>query len=178
MLKLLQPGRVCSLRPTAMCWQLLLRWEATALSGYLLFLPGTEKWVSWLGIEPADPLLWSRVSTMSPAKPSPKRGRCLGLLIPPQLLQFPRVQPKGASRSCGWGGSTMMAGYCWTVPVFPRPRSTCGHRGCPVAVLGCGGCVNSKAKLPRGTRGTWKGLPPGRSLPASGHLLQPYPLPS
>lgn len=32
----------------------------------------------------------------------------------------------------------MMAGYCWPMPAFLRPRSTRGCGGCPVAVLGCG----------------------------------------
>lgn len=58
----------------------------------------------------------------------------------------------------GERGSTRMTGYCWTwtLPVFPRPWGTHGLGGCPVAVLGCGGCVKSKAKVPQGTRGARK----------------------
>lgn len=59
----------------------------------------------------------------------------------PSLSRFLAFTREAASGSQGRVHGTMMAGYCWPMPAFLRPRSTHGCGGCPVAVLGCGECV-------------------------------------
>lgn len=132
-----------------------LRWEKTALGGYASFLSGMERWASELGLEPADPLLWSRVSSRN--VPSKTQSQERQVLVTPQYLGFPRVHPTGHIWKL-WAGRQHHGGWLLgPAPVLARPRSTRGRGGRPVAVAWLWRIVQSKAKAPQGTRGASKG---------------------
>lgn len=58
-----------------------------------------------MGVEPAGPnSAVERQQRGSPAKPSPKKGRCQGLLLLPHLAALPRARLKGCIQKPGVRG--------------------------------------------------------------------------